>query len=400
MIQTNNIYLDNAAATALSDSMQKYLVSLLKVYGNPSSIHSAGKQSKQILSDARQSVATFLHASPDDLYFTPSGAASNTWAVKGLTSGNSRCHAYQVFFSPTAHKSMRQACESCLYHTPLKVSSTGTIDLSYLNNILAKQNGWKPLVCIEAANSEIGTIQDVLQIGAIVHNHHGIFVLDATGYLPSFPVNMDRWKKYVDILTCSGHKLHSLKGVGILWKRKEIIMKPFIYGSQQQGLIGGTENVLGIASLGKAVKEYDYASISSAHRDYLYEYIIQNIPDSYLVGASFASGNRLPHNLFMCFQGVEGDSLMMMLDQNGIQVSTGSACNSGNLSASATLSAIGMKDDDLHSCIRFTFSGTETKEELDYVCQKLKECIHHLRELNKLNINNINEHENVHFKQI
>ena len=182
----------------------------------------------------------------------------------------------------------------------------------------------------------------------------------------------------------SGHKIGGLKGCGVLYKKKDIDIEPLIYGSQEKGLIGGTENVLGIASLGKAVEDYDYSFISSANRDDVYDYIEKNIHDSYLVGASIESGNRLPHNLFICFKGVEGESLMILLDTNGIQVSTGSACSSGDLTPSATLSAIGMDEQDIHSCIRMSFSGNESQEELDFVCKALKQCVENLRNFNNI----------------
>ncbi|MDE7252463.1 MAG: cysteine desulfurase [Acetatifactor sp.] len=369
------IYLDHAATTPLSASMKQYLTSVLDDWGNPSSLHSQGTKPKQMVSEARRSVAKFMNTDPENLYFTPSGSGANTLAIKGLTSENPQENQYEVFYSPTAHKSMLMACESCIYHTPLEVNSAGEIDLAYLDEILTRNNGWKPLVCIEAANSEIGTINDVIRIGSIVHEHHGIFVVDATGYIPSHHVDMKLWEDSVDLLTFSGHKLHALKGIGVLWKKNDMTLKPLIYGSQQNGIVAGTENVLGIASLGKAVEEYDYSSISSASRDQVYHYILNHIPDSYLVGASIESGNRLPRNLYMCFQGVEGESLMLLLDMNGIQVSTGSACNSQSIDVSTTLSAIGMDKKDIHSCIRLTFSGTETQEEIDYVCEKIKECV-------------------------
>lgn len=274
---------------------------------------------------------------------------------------------------------MQSACESCLLHTPLKVNSIGELDSLYLDALLKRHKGLKPLVCIEAGNSEIGTINDVIGIASIVHKHNGILVVDATGYIPFFQVNMKLWQKHVDLLSFSAHKLHALKGVGVLWKGRHIKLKPLIYGSQQNGIIAGTENVLGIASLGKAVKEYDYSSISSANRDYVYDYITKNIPDSYLVGAPIESGRRLPNNLYLCFKGIEGESLMLFLDRKGIQVSTGSACNHNSLSASPALSAIGMKQEDIHSCIRMSFSGQETKKELDYVCNTLKQCVYNLR---------------------
>ncbi len=376
------VYLDNAATTGLSDSTKEFLISVLDMWGNPSSLHSQGTKPKQIISEARQSVAKFINADVNEIFFTPSGSASNTLAVKGLTSDNPEENKYEVFYSPTAHKSMLKACESCIYHTPLKVNSDGEIDLVYLQDVLTRHNGRKPLVCIEAANSEIGTVNDVIAIGSIAHKYNAVLVVDATGYIPSYKVNMKLWENYIDILTFSGHKLHALKGIAVLWKNKNIELKPLIYGSQEQGLIGGTEATLGIASLGKAVEEYDYSSITSSNRDYVYDYIMKNIPDSYLIGASIKSGNRLPHNLYMCFKGVEGESLMILLDMNDIQVSTGSACTSGELTPSAALSAIGMNEPDIHSCIRMTFSGNETKAELDYVCETLKQCVERLINFN------------------
>lgn len=373
------VYLDNSATTPLSDSVKEYLISILDEWGNPSSLHSKGTKPKQIISESRQSVAEFINADEKEIYFVPSGSAGNTLAVKGLVSDNSQENQYEVFYSPTTHKSMLKVCESCRYSIPLKVNADGEIDIVYLEDILTKHNHWKPLVCLEASNSEIGTINDVTAIGNIVHRHDGILVVDSTGYIPSYQVNMKLWRKYIDILTFSGHKLHALKGIGILWKKSGVNLKPLIYGSQQNGIAAGTEPVLNIASLGKALEEYDYSSISSANRDYVYNYIVKNIPNSYLVGAPIESGNRLPHNLFICFKGVEGESLMILLDMNGIQVSTGSACTSGNLTPSTTLSAIGIDEHDIHSCIRMTFSGKETIEELNFVCGILKQSVENLR---------------------
>ncbi len=376
------IYLDHAGTTPLSPAVKDYVIQTLDQYGNPSSLHSRGKAAGWIIDAARQSVAAFIRGKPEEIYFTPSGSASNTLAVKGLASENPSGNRYDVFCSPTAHKSMLKACESCLGHTLLEVDSTGKINIPRLEDILSRQSSRRPLVCVEAANSEIGTVNDIAGIGLAVGRHGGLLAVDATGYIPYRQVDMDSWGNYVDILTFSGHKLHALKGVGVLWKRKSLSLKPLIYGSQQDGIVSGTENVTGIASLGKAVEEYDYSLVSPHNRDYVHEYIRQHIPGSYLVGAPMESGDRLPHNLYICFPEVDGDSLMLLLDKNGIQVSSGSACNSRERSASAVLTAIGMKKEDIHSCIRLSFSGQETKEELDYVCETLERCVGLLRSLN------------------
>ncbi len=367
------LYLDNAATTCLSDSMKNYLISILDLYGNPSSLHSVGEPTKQIISDARQKVAKFINANPKNIYFTSSGSASNTLAIKGYNEK----HNCTILYSPIAHKSILQCVQSLKNAYPLKVKSNGYIDFDDLKEWLDSRN-INPYIIIDYANSEIGTVQNIKELIDLVHFYNGIVYLDCTGSIPQIPINVKSLD--ADMIGFSGHKLKALKGCGVLYKKTDIQLEPLIYGSQEQSLVGGTENVLGIASLGKAVEEYDYSSISSTNRDYVYNYVMKNIPDSYLIGASIA--NRLPHNLYMCFKGVEGESLMMLLDMNGIQVSTGSACSSGSLSPSSTLTAIGTNKDDIHSCIRMTFSGNETKEDLNFACEKLKESVKRLRSLN------------------
>lgn len=372
-----HLYLDYASTTPLSLEMQTYLSSILKEFGNPSSAHSVGHSARQIIAKARQSVAKFIHADTKDVYFTPSGSASNTLAIQGYYQSNNCI----ILYSPIAHKSVLNCVKSCRNSYPLKVDKDGVIDFDDLKEWLDARD-IKPLVVIDYANSEIGTIQEAKKLIELVHFYNGRIYLDCTGSIPTIPIDVK--KLDADMIGFSGHKIGGLKGCGVLYKKKDIDIEPLIYGSQEKGLIGGTENVLGIASLGKAVEDYDYSSISSANRDDVYDYIEKNIHDSYLVGASIESGNRLPHNLFICFKGVEGESLMILLDTNGIQVSTGSACSSGDLTPSATLSAIGMDEQDIHSCIRMSFSGNESQEELDFVCKALKQCVENLRNFNNI----------------
>ena len=367
------MYLDNASTTPLTKEVKDYIISILDEYGNPSSHYSLGDRTKQIISKARNNVAKFINGKSENIIFTSGGSASNTLAIRGYV----QKHNCIILYSPIAHKSILKCVESCKNAIPLEVDSNGFINVDKLDKLL-NVIYYKPFVVVDYANSEIGTIQDIKRIIDVVHSYDGIVMLDCTGSIPTIPLDVK--KLDVDMLGFSGHKIHALKGIGVLYKKENIELEPLVYGSQECGYFAGTENVLGIASLGKAVENYDYFSISPNNRDYVYNYIINNIPDSYLIGATFE--HRLPHNLYMCFKGVQGESLMTLLDLNGIEVSTGSACNSGNPQPSSTLTAIGMDKDDIHSCIRMTFSN-ETKEELDYVCSILKECVERLRNISK-----------------
>ena len=365
------MYLDSAATTPLIPQVKQYIIELLDQYANPSSLYQSGVDTRQAIEQARSNVAKFINGKSENIIFTSGGSAVNTLAIRGYV----QKYNCTVLYSPIAHKSIIKCVESIKDAYPLKVNKYGQIDFDDLKEWLDSRSG-KFFVALDYANSEIGTVQDVKKIIELCHFYNAIVYLDCTGSISQIPVDVK--KLDVDMLGFSGHKIHALKGVGVLYKKENIELEPLVYGSQEQGLFAGTENILGIASIGKAVENYDYSSISSKNRDYVYDYIIKKIPDSYLVGAPFE--HRLPHNLYMCFKGVQGESLMILLDMNGIQVSTGSACNNYNLEPSNALVAIGMDKEDINSCIRMTFSN-ETKEELDCVCSKLKECVERLRNL-------------------
>lgn len=369
-----NVYLDNAATTPLTMQVKQYIIELLDVYGNPSSLYQLGVESKRIIEQSRSNIAKFINANPENIIFTPSGSASNTLAIRGYL----ETHSCSLFYSPLLHKSALKYIKSVYCNAEeLMVDKNGFILINDLENKI-KSIKEKPFFIMEYANSEVGTIQDVKEIIDIIHEYGGIVYLDCTGSISTIPLDV----KYlnVDMAGFSAHKLGALKGCGVLYKKSSIELQPLIYGTQEMGISSGTENILGIASLGKAVENYDYSSITSRSRDYVYDYIVENIPDSYLVGASF--DRRLPHNLYMCFKGIQGESLMILMDMSGIQISTGSACSSGDLTPSSTLVAIGMDKEDINSCVRLSFSGLETKEELDYVCKKLKDNIEKLRNIN------------------
>ena len=364
-----NIYLDNAATTKLKPEVKDTIINLLDDFYNPSSLYNDGIKVRNIIEDPRKNVAKFINAKPENIFFTSSGSASNTLAIKGYKK------PHTIYYSPLLHKSALKCLEGEMTAHKLRVNTCGLIDANFLDNEI-KDIEYPPLVIVEYANSEIGTIQNIKKLSDITHKHNGVIYVDCTGSISTIPLDVK--KMGIDMCSFSSHKIGSLKGCGVLYKKPEIELEPLVYGTQEKGLFGGTENVLGIAALGAAVKSHDYSSISNDQSTYIYNYIMENISDSYLVGAEIGS-HRLPHNLYMCFKGIQGESLMILLDMNGIQVSTGSACSSGDLHPSSTLIEIGMDREDINSCIRITFSGDETMDELQYFCTTLKNCVNQLR---------------------
>lgn len=370
------MYLDNGATTPLSDETKQYLISVMDMYYNPSSVYQKGSDVRQLIENVRKSVKEYINASDGEIIFTCGGSASNTLAIKGYINKHPNC---TVLYSPIAHKSILKCVATIDGSIALDVNVYGNINILELKEYLSIYQD-NTLVVIDYANSEIGTIQNVKAITELVHSYNGRIYWDCTGSISQIPTDVDSLKP--DMIGFSAHKIGGLKGCGVLYKAKEIELEPLVYGSQEHGLFGGTENVLGIASLGKAIEQFDYNNITSKSRDYVYEYISKNIPNTTLVGGIL--GQRLPHNLYICFKGVSGEALMILLDNSAdIQVSTGSACTSQDLTPSTTLTAINVSSDDINSCIRFTFSGNETQEELDLLCRELQTNVDLLRHFNK-----------------
>lgn len=368
------MFLDNASTTPLTTQVKQYIIDLLDQFYNPSSLYQGGVESKQIITTARNNVAKFINADSQNIIFTSGGSASNTLAIKGYI----QRHNCTVLYSPIAHKSILKCVESIKNTYPLKVDQCGRIDIDDLKEWLDTRD--KYFIVLSYADSEIGTIQDIKRLIELIHFYNGTVYVDCTGSISQIPLNVKALD--VDMIGFSGHKIHALKGIGVLYKKSKIELEPLIYGNQEMELSSGTENVLGIASLGKAIENYKYSSVSSENRDYVYDYVQKNIPASYLVGAPIGE-ERLPHNLYVCFKGIQGESLMILMDMDDIQISTGSACSAGSPSPSPTLMAIGMNSEDVHSCVRLSFSGEETKEQLNIVCKKLKKNVETLRQLNK-----------------
>lgn len=362
-----SIYLDNAALKKPNNDIIEHTLNVLKNnWHNPNSIYSAGAKSKQIIDNAKLIISKEINCNPTEIIFCSCGSEVNALATVGYMRANNK----QNFVTSTIeHASI---LENPYAKKIIAVDKDGYFNMDNIKNI------HDSLVSLQMANSEIGTIQDIKNIVKTLHENNCIVHTDAVAAFGKIKIDVKDLD--IDMMTATGQKIGGILGGAFLYKKKNIKIEPIIYGHNT--LRGGTPNVAAIASLAEAIKSIDYSSISSSNRDYVYNYIKNNISNSYLVGASIESGNRLPHNLYMAFKGTEGESLMILLDMNGIQVSTGSACSSGDLTPSTTLSAIGMNKEDIHSCIRMSFGEELQREELDYVCKKLKQCVENLRNLN------------------
>lgn len=361
------IYLDNAALKKTNSDVINSVIDILRNnWCNPNSIYECGIKSKQIINDTKSIISKEINCDTKEIIFCSCGSEANALATVGYIRANNQ----ETFItSLIEHASIS---ENPYARKIVTVDKEGYFDMNIIETI------HDSLVSLQMANSEIGTIQDMKNIIKILHNNNCIVHTDAVAILGKHKIDVNDLD--VDMMTATGQKIGGILGGAFLYKKKKIKLEPIIYGHNT--LRGGTPNVAAIASLGASIKLLNYSSISSANRDYVYDYIMKNIPNCYLIGAPIESGNRLPHNLYMCFKGIEGESLMILLDMNGIQVSTGSACTSGSIEPSSTLIAIGLDEDDLHSCVRFSFSGQETNEELQYLCSKIKECVNSLRMMN------------------
>lgn len=376
------VFLDNASTTPLLPAVKKTIVSVLDLYGNPSSLHRKGFAVKQLIQRARENVIKSIGANPDEdkerLLFVPSGSAANTIAINSVWKINV---PKTIFYSPIAHKSILTQIQNLRRKDdcfkPLKVDRTGTIDLTDFENKISESRSANkiPYVVIDYANSEIGTVQPVEKLVEITHKYKGVIYFDCTGAISTISINVARLK--ADAIGFSGHKIGALKGVGVFWYNKSSVEPyPLIFGAQEHGIVGGTENVIGAVSLGAAIENWTRETDVEHKRDYLFGQIRNEIPGTYMVGAT---KNRLTNNINMCFKGVNGSQLATILDSFGIYVSTGSACNSGTNVPSKVLQEIGIPNEDINSCIRMTLDGNETYEQLDYAAKCIRVCVEELR---------------------
>lgn len=389
------MYLDSAAtAKPRKEVLEAAMPYLTNSFYNPSAIYSGGTKVKNAIEDSRKTIADFINADADEIYFTSGSSESNCWAIQGyLLAGVMDISTTSIVTTKIEHKSimecvdaMEQFGNSTYYCdvTYLDVDKDGFVNMEQLESVFKDREEpdyYDIFVSIQLANNEVGTIQDIKAISDVIHKYGGILHVDATQAFGQIPIDVKAMG--IDMLSASAHKLEGgFKGVGLLYKKKDIEIQPIIYGSQNAGLRGGTENVAGIVGFAKAVeiasKEMEDKLALSVKRDYFISELTRN--GCKLNGASV---HRLPNNINVQLpEGVGSEELLYMLDLDDIQCSAGSACNSHSKKPSYVLKAIGLTDEQAARSIRFTISSDITYEDIDYVVEEVVKAVKIIRNSN------------------
>lgn len=380
------IYLDHAATTAVHpDVLKEMLPYFTDRFGNPSSVYGFAANNKNKLTEARETIAGALGAKPEEIYFTAGGSESDNWALK-CTAEAYGVHGGHIITTKIEHHAILHTCKYLQNRgydvTYLDVDENGLVDLNTLEAAIRPDTF---LISIMFANNEIGTIEPIKEIGEITHRHGILFHTDAVQAFGQIPIHVDEMN--IDMLSASGHKFNGPKGIGFLYIKKGLKLKSFIHGGQQErGRRAGTENVPGIVGIAKAceiamAEMEERMKKETELRDYLIERILKEIPYTRLNGHS---KKRLPNNVNISFQFVEGESILIMLDMAGICASSGSACTSGSVDPSHVLLAIGLPHEIAHGSLRLTIGYENTKEEMDTVVDNLKRIITNLRNMSPL----------------
>lgn len=380
------VYLDNAATTSTKpevvDVMLPYFT---ENFGNPSSVYDFAAKNKKAVNDSRQMIADALHADLRDVYFTAGGSEADNWALVATAEAYEE-KGKHIITSKIEHHAILHTCDYLEKRgfeiTYIDVDENGIIRLDRLKEAIRPDT---ILISVMFANNEIGTIQPIKEIGVLAREHGVLFHTDAVQAFGQVPIDVDEMN--IDMLSVSGHKLHGPKGIGCLYIRKGLKLRSFIHGgAQERKRRAGTENVPGIVGFGKAVSlavstMEERTREEKETRDYLIEKIEKSIPYCRLNGHR---SKRLPNNVNFSFQFVEGESLLIMLDMEGICASSGSACTSGSLDPSHVLLAIGLPHEIAHGSLRMTLSEDTTKEDIDYVVEKLSGIVEKLRSMSPL----------------
>lgn len=380
------IYLDNAATTKTApevlDAMLPYFS---EFYGNPSSIYDFAQKSKEAVTKGRQQIADVLNAKKEEIYFTAGGSEADNWALKATFEAY-KSKGNHIITTKIEHHAILHTCEYLEKRgakiTYLDVDENGIVCLEELEKAITPET---ILISIMFANNEIGSVQPVKEIGMIAREHGILFHTDAVQAFGQLPIDVDECN--IDMLSSSAHKINGPKGIGFLYIRKGVKIRSFVHGgAQERKRRAGTENVPGIVGYGaaaeRAVNTMEERTAKEIQlRDYLISRLTSEIPYVKLNGDPV---KRLPNNVNVSFQFIEGESLLLMLDSYGICGSSGSACTSGSLDPSHVLLAIGLPHEIAHGSLRLTLSEETTKEDLDYTVEKLKEIVQNLRNMSPL----------------
>lgn len=382
-----NVYLDYSATTPVKEEvLQEMIPYFTEKYGNPSSLYDIGLENKEAISRAREQVAALINAKPSEIYFTGCGTEADNWAVFG-TAEKLKAKGNHIITTRIEHHAMLHSCAALekdgFAVTYLDIDKNGMIDLKQLEEAITDKT---ILISIMLVNNEIGTIEPVKEAAAIARKHQILFHTDAVQALGNVPIDVKELG--VDMLSVSAHKIYGPKGVGALYIRKGVQINNFMHGGAQENRRrAGTENVPGIVGFGKAAEIAlrdlnKHIEHSKKLRDHLRERILTEIPDTFVNGTM---EHRHPGNLNVTFEYIEGEAILLLLNQLGISVSTGSACSSASLEPSHVLSALGVPVEMIHGTVRFTVGDMTTMEDIDYVADSLKTVVQRLREISSVN---------------
>lgn len=382
-----NIYADNSATTKISpEVLEKMMPYLTEVYGNPSSLYSVGGKAKEALETARENIAKNLGAkSANEIFFTSGGSESDNWAVKGVAHALKASGKKHIVTSKFEHHAILHTCAALEKEgfevTYLDVYENGLVRVEDVENAIRDDTA---LVTIMYANNEIGTIQPISEIGAVCKKKGVLFHTDAVQAAGYVKINVA--EQNIDLLSMTAHKIHGPKGCGLLYIRRGVKIQNLIDGgAQERNRRAGTENVAGIVGLDAALQiaidtmEQRNAKLTKM-RDRLIDGLLK-IERSRINGDRI---HRLPGNVNMCFEGIEGESLLLRLDLKGVQASSGSACTSGSLDPSHVLLAIGLPHEIAHGSLRLSFSDENTEEDIDYILEIVPEIVSYLRSMSPL----------------
>ena len=384
---SKHIYADHAATTRLSDkALAAMMPYLTECYGNPSSLYRLGGESQKAVDAARMTMQECLNAPrPNDIYFVSGGSEADNWAIKGAAEIGAKKGKKHIISTEFEHHAVLHTLDYLKKQgfeiTLLPVHENGIVRPDELEAAIREDTA---LVTVMFANNEIGTIQPIKELCAVAHKHNVLFHTDAVQAVGTLPIDVQELD--VDLLSLSSHKFHGPKGVGALYIRKGLNLPNLIYGgAQERGKRAGTENTAGIVGMATALKE---AVGSIPQRTERLTRMRDRLIDGLLkIDRSRVNGDRLhrlPGNVNMCFEGIEGESLLLMLDLKGVSASSGSACTSGSLDPSHVLLALGLPHEIAHGSLRLTFGDDNTEEDIDYILSVVPPIIERLRSMSPL----------------